>query len=222
MLNTEISHMIDHTILKATATLSDVEKICQEAIDNQFASVCINPCWVKAASEYLKANKKNDYYVKTCTVIGFPLGANTKDVKVYETINAIENGADEIDMVINIGLAKMGSWDLVEDEISEIVKAASGKCVKVILENCYLSDEEIKLACEACVRAKATFVKTSTGFGTFGAKQEHVTLMKKTVGAEIGVKAAGGIRDKKTAVSMIEAGATRIGCSAGVEIISEI
>ncbi len=221
MTNTEIANMIDHTILKATATLEDVEKLCQEAIDNNFASVCINPCWVKAASQYLKANKKEDYQVKTCTVIGFPLGANTKDVKVFETVNACENGADEIDMVINIGLAKMGCWDLIEEEVASVVNAAKGKCVKVILENCYLTEEEIQLACEACVRAKATFVKTSTGFGTSGAKVEDVQLMRKTVGESVGVKAAGGIRDKATTLAMIEAGANRIGCSAGIQIISE-
>ena len=221
MTNSEIANMIDHTILKANATLEDVEKLCQEAIDNNFASVCINPCWVKAASQYLKANKKEDYEVKTCTVIGFPLGANTKDVKVFETVNACENGADEIDMVINIGLAKMGCWDLIEEEVTSVVNAAKGKCVKVILENCYLTEEEIQLACEACVRAKATFVKTSTGFGTSGAKVEDVQLMRKTVGENTGVKAAGGIRDKATTLAMIEAGANRIGCSAGIQIISE-
>ena len=221
MTNSEIANMIDHTILKANATLEDVEKLCQEAIDNNFASVCINPCWVKAASQYLKANKKADYQVKTCTVIGFPLGANTKDVKVFETVNACENGADEIDMVINIGLAKMGCWDLIEEEVASVVNAAKGKCVKVILENCYLTEEEIQLACEACVRAKATFVKTSTGFGTYGAKVEDVQLMRKTVGENAGVKAAGGIRDKATTLAMIEAGANRIGCSAGIQIISE-
>lgn len=221
MTNSEIANMIDHTILKANATLEDVEKLCQEAIDNNFASVCINPCWVKAASQYLKANKKEDYEVKTCTVIGFPLGANTKDVKVFETVNACENGADEIDMVINIGLAKMGCWDLIEEEVASVVNAAKGKCVKVILENCYLTEEEIQLACEACVRAKATFVKTSTGFGTYGAKVEDVQLMRKTVGENAGVKAAGGIRDKATTLAMIEAGANRIGCSAGIQIISE-
>ena len=221
MTNSEIANMIDHTILKANATLEDVEKLCQEAIDNNFASVCINPCWVKAASQYLKANKKEDYEVKTCTVIGFPLGANTKDVKVFETVNACENGADEIDMVINIGLAKMGCWDLIEEEVASVVNAAKGKCVKVILENCYLTEEEIQLACEACVRAKATFVKTSTGFGTYCAKVEDVQLMRKTVGENAGVKAAGGIRDKATTLAMIEAGANRIGCSAGIQIISE-
>ena len=221
MTNSKIANMIDHTILKANATLEDVEKLCQEAIDNNFASVCINPCWVKAASQYLKANKKEDYEVKTCTVIGFPLGANTKDVKVFETVNACENGADEIDMVINIGLAKMGCWDLIEEEVASVVNAAKGKCVKVILENCYLTEEEIQLACEACVRAKATFVKTSTGFGTYGAKVEDVQLMRKTVGENAGVKAAGGIRDKATTLAMIEAGANRIGCSAGIQIISE-
>lgn len=221
MTNSEIANMIDHTILKANATLEDVEKLCQEAIDNNFASVCINPCWVKAASQYLKANKKEDYEVKTCTVVGFPLGANTKDVKVFETVNACENGADEIDMVINIGLAKMGCWDLIEEEVASVVNAAKGKCVKVILENCYLTEEEIQLACEACVRAKATFVKTSTGFGTYGAKVEDVQLMRKTVGESVGVKAAGGIRDKATTLAMIEAGANRIGCSAGIQIISE-
>ena len=221
MTNSEIANMIDHTILKSTATLADVETLCQEAIDNNFASVCINPCWVKAASQYLKANKKPDFDVKTCTVIGFPLGANTKDVKVFETSNAIENGADEIDMVINVGLVKMGSWALIEEEISAVVEAAKGNCVKVILENCYLTEEEIKLACEACVKAKATFVKTSTGFGTSGAKLEDVKLMRKTVGENLGVKAAGGIRDKETALAMIEAGANRIGCSAGIQIISK-
>ena len=221
MTKTEIANMIDHTILKATATENDIIKLCEEAIENDFASVCVNPCWVKLAAEYLEQNKKTNYKVKTCTVIGFPLGANTKEVKVFETSNAIDNGANEIDMVINIGLAKMGAWNLVEDEIASVVKAAKGNCVKVILENCYLSPEEIQKAAEACVRAKASFVKTSTGFGTSGAKPEDVKLMRETVGKELGVKAAGGIRDKETALAMIEAGANRLGCSAGIQIISE-
>ena len=220
MTNSEIANMIDHTILKPTATISDIETLCQEAIDNSFASVCVNPCWVKVASEYIKANKKTEHEVKTCTVIGFPLGANTKDVKAYETENAIENGAQEIDMVINIGLAKMGSWELIEEEITEVVKAAKGNCVKVIIETCYLTDEEIQLACEVALKANASFVKTSTGFGTAGATPENVKLMRNTVGDKLGVKAAGGIRDKKSALSMIEAGATRLGCSAGKEIIN--
>ena len=221
MTNSEIVNIIDHTLLKSTATISDIETLCQEAINYNFASVCVNPCWVKVASEYIKANKNTDYDVKTCTVIGFPLGANTKDVKIYETENAIENGAQEIDMVINIGLAKMGSWELVEEEIAGVVKAAKGNCVKVIIETCYLTEEEIRQACEVALKANASFVKTSTGFGTSGATSENVKIMRNAVEDKLGVKAAGGIRDKKSALEMIEAGANRLGCSAGKEIISE-
>ena len=181
----------------------------------KFASVCVNPTWVKKCAEMLKDTPE----VKVCTVIGFPLGANTPEVKAFETKNAIENGADEVDMVINIGAMKDGRYDEVEADIKAVVDAAKGKAlVKVIIETCLLTKEEIEKACQLAVSAGTDYVKTSTGFSTGGATVEDIALMRKTVGAEIGVKASGGVRSLEDAKAMTEAGATRIGASSGVSI----
>ncbi len=211
--------MIDHTILKATATSADIEKLCAEARQYGFASVCVNSVWVKKASELLAGSP-----VAVCTVVGFPLGAMSHTAKAFEAEDAAANGANEIDMVIDIGAVLEGRWADVEDDVSKVVAAArkgpKPALVKVILENCYLNKEQIAEACRICVKCGAEFVKTSTGFGTGGATVEDVALMKATVGDKALVKAAGGIRDKATAEAMIAAGASRIGCSAGVAIVS--
>lgn len=212
----EKSKYIDHTILKATAMESDILKLCSEANTYHFASVCVNPANVALARRLL-----NGTDVMVCTVIGFPLGANTSSVKAFETTQAIADGADEVDMVINIGQAKAQNWDYVYEDIKAVVAAAQGVLVKVIIETCYLTDEEKVKACQMAVKAGADFVKTSTGFGTGGATTEDVMLMKQTVGNACKVKASGGIRNKKDFEAMIEAGADRIGCSAGVQIMEE-
>lgn len=214
----EIAKYIDHTLLKADATREQIVKLCQEAKEYGFASVCINPLWVNEASQLLKGTS-----VKVCTVIGFPLGAATTEVKAFETRDATQNGATEIDMVINIGALKDRNYDKVEKDIAAVVKAANEKAiVKVIIETCLLSNEEKRTACEIAVRAGAHFVKTSTGFSTDGATVEDILLMRETVGPQIGVKASGGIRSLEDAKRMIEAGASRIGASAGVKIINEV
>ena len=204
--------MIDHTILKADATKKMVKTVIDEAKLYHFASVCVNPVWVSFCAEELV-----DSDVKVCTVIGFPLGASTTAVKVFETKDAINNGADEIDMVINIGALKDGNKQLVLD-----VKAAGNKCVKVIIETCLLSDEEIVLACQLAKEAKAAFVKTSTGFSNGGATFKDVALMKSIVGDELQVKASGGVRSYEDMKKLIEAGATRIGTSSGCKIIDAL
>ena len=222
MNNLELAKMIDHTILKANATQSDVEKLCDEAKKYNFASVCVNPYWVPLASDLLKNST-----VKVCTVIGFPLGATSSESKAYETEIAILQGADEVDMVINVGAMKNNKTDIVENDILSVVNSArkTGKTqnkniiVKVILETCYLTKDEIKNACLCAKNAGADFVKTSTGFGTGGATTEDVALMKETVGETMQVKASGGIRDYETAIKMIEAGATRLGTSSGISIV---
>jgi len=206
--------LIDHTLLKATATTADIEKLCEEAVKYGFKSVCVNPCFVAKAKEFVK-----DSDVLVCTVIGFPLGANATSVKVFETRKAVEDGADEIDMVINIGKAKEHDFVYLEEEIREVVIAAGERTVKVIIETCYLTDEEKIEACKAAVRAGARFVKTSTGFGTGGATVQDVALMRRTVPAEVGVKASGGIRTPEDLQAMVEAGANRIGASAGIKLI---
>lgn len=212
-----LSKYIDHTILKPNASEEDVKRICDEAKKYNFASVCINPSYVKYVAESLKETD-----VMTCTVIGFPLGATPKEVKAFETDNAIENGADEVDMVINIGYLKSKKYKEVEEDIEAVVNAAKGKAhVKVIIETCLLTDDEKIKACELSVKAGADFVKTSTGFSTGGATLEDVRLMKETVGDKAKVKASGGVRDYETAVAMIEAGADRIGTSSGVAFVSE-
>lgn len=207
--------MIDHTLLKAETTKEQIEKLCEEAKKYEFASVCVNPTWVKDSAQLLNGSN-----VKVCTVIGFPLGASTKEVKAFETKNAIENGAQEIDMVINIGALKDKSYDIVRDDIKAVVDAANGTLVKVIIETSLLTDEEKVKACELSVEVGADFVKTSTGFSTGGATPEDVALMRKTVGPEIGVKASGGVRSLEDMNKMIEAGATRIGASSGVAIMN--
>jgi deoxyribose-phosphate aldolase len=211
-----INKYIDHTLLKPESTQEQVDKLISEAIAYDFASVCVNPTWV---SHSAKALKNSD--VKVCTVIGFPLGANTSAVKAFETKDAIANGADEIDMVINIGLLKSGQFDFVKEDIKSVVEASGDKLlVKVIIEACLLSDEEKIKACQLAVEAGADFVKTSTGFSTGGATVADVALMRKTVGPNTGVKAAGGARSLTDALAFIEAGATRIGTSAGVTIVN--
>jgi deoxyribose-phosphate aldolase len=210
-----VAKMIDHTLLKPEATKEQIVVLSEEAKEYNFASVCVNPSWVTTAYEILKETD-----VKVCTVIGFPLGASTSEVKAFETKNAIENGATEIDMVINIGALKDKNDSLVERDIKAVVEAAKGKAiVKVIIETCLLTEEEKVRACELSVRAGADFVKTSTGFSTGGATVEDISLMRKTVGPNIGVKASGGVRSREDAHTMIEAGATRIGASAGIKIV---
>ncbi len=213
-----LNKYIEHTLLKQDATKAEITKLLDEAIQYNFLGVCVNPCNVKYAKEYLKNSD-----VKVVTVIGFPLGQNTKEVKILETIDAIKNGADEIDMVINVGLLKDKAYGAIVDEISAIKGACQGHNLKVILETDLLTQDEIKKACELCIEAKADLVKTSTGFvkNGVGAKAEDVALMFETVkDAGMQVKASGGIRDKEAALKMIEAGATRLGTSSGVKIVS--
>lgn len=210
-----IAGMIDHTLLKPDASKDGVMKLIEEAKKYEFASVCVNPTWVKLAAEQLADSK-----VEVCTVIGFPLGATTSAVKAFETKDAIANGATEVDMVINIGALKDKRDDEVLEDIKAVVDAAAGKAlVKVIIETCLLTDEEKVRACELSVQAGADFVKTSTGFSTGGATKEDIALMRKTVGENTGVKASGGVRSKEDMDAMIEAGATRIGASSGVKIM---
>ncbi len=210
----EKSKYIDHTLLKAFASKEEIQKLCSEAYFYHFASVCVNPYYVPLARKLLNGSD-----VKVCTVIGFPLGQNSKEVKAFETTDAIQNGADEVDMVINVGAVKSKDWDVVYDDIKAVVDAANGVLVKVIIETCYLTDEEKVEVCKLAKKAGADFVKTSTGFGTGGATVEDVALMRKTVGPDMGVKASGGVRNKEDFEKMIEAGANRIGCSAGVKIM---
>ncbi len=208
--------MIDHTLLKAEATKEQIVKLCEEAREYGFASVCVvNPVWVKTAAEELKGSD-----VKVCTVIGFPLGASTAAVKAIESADAIQNGAEEVDMVLAIGLLKSGADEAVEDDIRAVVDAAKTKAlVKVIIETSLLTEEEKVRACELSLRAGADFVKTSTGFSTGGATVEDVALMRNVVGDKAGVKASGGIRDLKDLKAMAEAGANRVGASSGVKIM---
>lgn len=208
--------MIDHTVLKADTPLETVKRICDEAMEYGFASVCINPCHVAYCADYLK-----DSDVNVCTVIGFPLGANTSAVKAFETKDAIANGADEIDMVMNIGALKDKNYDLVRDDVKAVVEAANGTLVKVILETCLLTEDEIKKACELCVEAKADYVKTSTGFSTRGAPIEDVRIMKEAVHGKAKVKAAGGVRTPEDMVKIVAAGADRIGTSAGCSLVKK-
>lgn len=213
----QLAKMIDHTNLKPEATSKEIKKLCEEALQYNFASVCVNPTRVKEAYEMLK-----DSEVKVCTVIGFPLGATTTKVKVFETKDAIENGATEVDMVINIGRLKEKDYDFVKQDIKSVVDAAKGKALtKVIIETCLLTDEEKVVACKLAKEAGADFVKTSTGFSTGGALKEDIKLMRETVGQELGVKASGGVRTLEDAKAMIENGATRIGASASIKICEE-
>lgn len=206
--------MIDHTLLKANATRPQIEKLCQEAKEMNFMTVCVNPSWISTCKELLK-----DSDVKVCTVIGFPLGAMTTAAKAFEAANAIEEGASEVDMVIAIGRLKNNEMDYVVNDIREVKKACGEHTLKVIIETCLLTEEEKIAACKACVEAGADFVKTSTGFSTAGATVEDVALMKKTVGNHCKVKAAGGVKCYDDLVKMVENGADRIGTSSGVALL---
>ncbi|VTX82341.1 deoxyribose-phosphate aldolase [Gemella haemolysans] len=209
-----LNKYIDHTILKATASSADVQKLCEEAIEHEFYSVCVNGCYVADAKHLLQGTD-----VKVAAVVGFPLGAMTTASKVFEAKEAIENGASEIDMVINVAKLKDGEFDYVENEIRLIKEAIGNNVLKVIIETCYLTDEEKVKACELSLVAKADFVKTSTGFGTGGATYEDVKLMKSVVGDNAKVKASGGVRDKETAQKYVDLGAERLGTSSGIEIV---
>lgn len=214
MNNKELANIIDHTLLKADATQAEIIKLCAEAKEFNFASVCVNTSMVKLASEELKGCD-----VDVCTVIGFPLGATTSEVKAFEVKNTIENGATEVDMVINIGKLKDRDLEYVKNDIKAVVDAAKDKAlVKVIIETCLLTDEEKVIACELSKEAGADFVKTSTGFSTGGATSHDIALMRKTVGSDMGVKASGGVRTREDAMNMVENGATRIGASASIAI----
>lgn len=211
----DYAKLIDHTLLKADATKDSIIKLCEEAKIYHFASVCVNPTWVETAAQLLQESN-----VLVCTVIGFPLGASTSATKAFEASHAIEKGAKEVDMVINIGALKDKQDELVEKDIRAVVEVAKGKAlVKVIIETCLLTDEEKVRACELAVTAGADFVKTSTGFSTGGATVADVALMRQTVGPSIGVKASGGIRDLENVEAMVQAGASRIGASSGVAIV---
>ena len=210
----KLNKYIDHTLLKQDATENQIDCLLSEAREYDFASVCVNPTWVKYAKKGLEGTD-----VRVCTVVGFPLGATTSAVKAFETQEAIQNGADEIDMVINVGALKSGNLDLVESDIRAVVESSGDKLVKVIIEACLLTDQEKVVACQLAQKAGADFVKTSTGFSTGGATIADVTLMRETVGPDMGVKAAGGARSYADALAFVEAGATRIGTSAGVAIL---
>jgi deoxyribose-phosphate aldolase len=212
-----IAKTIDHTLLKPTAVAEQVRELCAEARANHFASVCVNPRWVPLVAKELAGTD-----VLVCTVVGFPLGANQSEIKAEEARLAVKQGAQEVDMVIDIGSLKGGDLKAVEDDIRGVVKAAGKAIVKVILETCFLSDDEKRTACELAKKAGARFVKTSTGFGTGNATTEDVKLMRKAVGDELKVKASGGIRSYHDAIAMLEAGADRIGSSSGVAIVSEL
>ena len=211
-----LASIVDHTLLDTDSTRADIDRICKEADEYSFASVCVSPIWVKEAAKELKDSKVN-----VCTVIGFPQGATPSSVKAFETKQAIEDGADEVDMVITVGKLKAGEYDDVEKDIKAVVDAANGKLVKVIIECCLLTDDEKVKACELAKKAGADFVKTSTGFSKWGAKPEDVALMRKTVGKDMGVKASGGIHTKEEAEAMVNAGANRIGASHGMEFVEK-
>ncbi|MGI6377770.1 deoxyribose-phosphate aldolase [bacterium] len=212
----DYNQLIDHTLLKPEASQEAIAKLCLEAKEYNFYAVCVNPCYVKFCTQQLKGSR-----VKVCTVIGFPLGATTSETKAFETSNALDNGADEIDMVINVGALKAGFYDYVYGDIKAVVKAAKGRLVKVIIETCLLSDEEKVQACKLALEAGADFVKTSTGFSTGGATVHDVSLMRKTVGDKLGVKASGGIRSREDLEALVQAGASRIGTSSGVKLCSK-
>lgn len=217
MTKTELAKYIDHTILKPETNAQAVKQICAEAREYGFASVCVNPCYTALVHEELAGSG-----VKTCCVISFPFGSCTPEAKAAETADAVKNGAEEVDMVLNVGAVKSGDWALVSRDIAAVVAAAHPQAaVKVILETCLLTDEEKVRACEAAKAAGADFVKTSTGFGSGGATAEDIALMRRTVSAEMGVKASGGIRSYEDAMEMIAAGASRIGASAGIAIVEK-
>lgn len=212
----ELNKYIDHTILKTEATSQEVKKLCEEAKQYKFASICVNTCFTELVSSELKGSD-----VKTCVVVGFPLGAMSTEAKAFEAKSAVSKGAKEVDMVINVGLLKEKNYDYVLQDIKAVVDASRPAIVKVILETCLLTNEEKVKACQLSVEAGATFVKTSTGFSISGATAEDIALMRKTVGKDIGVKASGGVRTKEDALKMIEAGASRIGASASIKIVTD-
>lgn len=209
-----VAGIIDHTLLKPNAQEAQIIKLCEEAKEYGFASVCVNPTHIALCAEQLKGTD-----VAVCTVIGFPLGANTSAVKAFEAQDAIANGATEVDMVVNVGAVKDGKWDFVQDDIAAVVKAANGTLVKVIIETCLLTDEEKAQVSKVAKAAGADFVKTSTGFSTGGATPHDVAIMREAVGPELGVKASGGIHNADEAIACIKAGATRLGCSAGIAVV---
>lgn len=210
-----LSRYIDHTVLKATTEPKDIIKLCAEAKEHKFFSVCVNGCYVELAAKELKGTD-----VKVCAVIGFPLGAMSTKAKIFEAKTCIEDGASEIDMVINVGMLKVGETEYVKNEIAAIKEAIGKNVLKVIIENCYLTDDEKKIATQLCLDAGADFVKTSTGFGTGGATFEDIMLMKGIVGDKAELKAAGGVRDLATAEKYISLGVTRLGTSSGVELVT--
>lgn len=210
-----LQDFIDHTLLKPVATIVDIKKLCKEGIDHDFYAVCVNGCYTTLAKEQLKGSN-----VKIAAVIGFPLGAMNSDAKVFEAKDCIKNGADEIDMVINIGWLKSGEFDQVENEISKIKKTIGDKILKVIIETCYLTKDEKIRACKLAINARADFVKTSTGFGNGGATFEDIRLMKDTIGNKAKIKGSGGIKDRSTALKYIALGVSRIGTSSGITIVS--
>tara|TARA_B100001245_G_scaffold11729_1_gene8048 strand:- start:1380 stop:2027 length:648 start_codon:yes stop_codon:yes gene_type:complete len=211
-----VSTYIDHTNLSQTASKSDIENLCEEAVDNNFASVCVNPVFVPLASEIL--NSKNP---KVCTVVGFPLGADSPEMKFAESRYLTHQGAEELDMVINISALKEGDTRFIQSEIEKVVDAADGNCVKVIIETCLLTDEEKKIVSELAVNAGADFIKTSTGFSFLGATEEDIKLIRKTVGSDMGIKASGGIKTLTDLKILVKAGANRIGTSNAISIINE-
>jgi deoxyribose-phosphate aldolase len=211
-----VSTYIDHTNLSQTASKSDIENLCEEAVDNNFASVCVNPVFVPLASEIL--NSKNP---KVCTVVGFPLGADSPEMKFAESRYLTHQGAEELDMVINISALKEGDTRFIQSEIEKVVDAADGNCVKIIIETCLLTDEEKKIVSELAVNAGADFIKTSTGFSFSGATEEDVKLIRKTVGSDMGIKASGGIKTLTDLKVLVKAGANRIGTSNAISIINE-
>jgi deoxyribose-phosphate aldolase len=212
----ELAKKFDHTLLKATAVEADIRKLCEEARIYRFASVCVNPCWVSLCADLLKGTD-----VLVCTVIGFPLGANASSLKAQEATMAVAQGAGEVDMVLNVGWALEARWDAVQEDILLVRKASGSVPLKVILETCYLNDDQIVKACQAATAAGAAFVKTSTGFGSAGATADQVRLMRKSITAAMKVKASGGIRTLSDTLSLLEAGADRIGASASVAIVKE-
>lgn len=212
-----LAKTIDHTLLKAVGTADQIRELCAEARSFTFASVCVNPVWVTLCAQELAGSE-----VLVCTVIGFPLGANSPETKAAEARLAVSQGADEVDMVMNLGAAKAGDWQAVAEDIRGVVQAAGDALVKVIIETCYLTEDEKVKACEAAARAGARFVKTSTGFGTGGATVEDIRLMRRTVGDKLQVKASGGVRTCQDALAMLEAGADRIGASSGIAIVNDL
>lgn len=215
MTRQEILSKVDHTLLKPESTWKDIQKICDEAIENQTASICINPSYVKQAVEYLQGK------VPVCTVIGFPLGATSTEVKVFEAKNAIENGAKEVDMVINIGALKSGNIELVKEEIAQIKKAIGSNILKVIIETCLLTQQEKEIMCDVVCEAGADYIKTSTGFSTSGATFEDIELFNRCVKGRCKIKAAGGIRSKEDMEKFIELGADRLGTSSAIKILNQ-